>query len=87
MSKQQATSDYIKVEDLPESARGRPPSLPWEQWAKIPEGMALEIDCDGRVPKTVANSLGCSLRRKPERGLGAMKRKERVFVVRLRPQP
>ena len=88
MTQQEATPEYIKIEDLP--PRLNRAVWPWEKWAKIPEGMGLEIDLNGVDPNDARSSLGSSLASNVHNssGLVCYQRSGRLFIMRPKqPQP
>ena len=71
--------DYINIEDLPGGPRNR--KYPWDEWAAIPEGKALEVT---KVLDAVAPHIFCAggAGMAGRRGLRLSYRGERAFVFR-----
>ena len=68
--------DYIDIDDIPV---GHNRKYPWEEWAAIPEGKALEVTkfLNGRTPQSFcAGNAGMA----EKRGLKLSYRDKRVFL-------
>lgn len=81
MAEQKATAGYIDISEIPVSTRTR--KYPYQEWAAIPPGKALEVTelLDGRKPSYVYQALVDYFRRH-ELGLVCMVRNGHVWVAR-----
>lgn len=70
--------EYIDIEDIPSGARSR---YPWDEWANIPEGKAIEVTklLNGQPP---GNFTAGNRHTAQDRGLRLMKRGERAYVLK-----
>ena len=76
-------TDYIPIDEVP--LHGNAKKRPYDEWLKIPDGMALEIT-DQLNGQSVDNcrSIIADYFKRHDMPLVAMKRGERLFVERKR---
>lgn len=87
MAEQKTTADYIDISEIP----GRPgakPKWPYDEWAKIPPGRALEVTdlLDGTPPRSLAVAVK-SYWRRHDLGLVCMIRNDRAWIARPKGKP
>ena len=74
-------SEYISIDEIP--LHGNAAQRPYDEWLKIPEGMALEITdlVDGQ-PVALCRTVIAQYFKRHDMPLVVMMRRERLFVAR-----
>ena len=76
-------SDYIPIDEIP--LHGNATQRPYDEWLKIPDGMALEItdQLNGQSVDNCRSTISDYFKRH-DMPLVAMMRRERLFIARKR---